>query len=97
MARGYPSDLVKKWIKENYGKRWENRLKDPKPSPLGAFVLKSHFNPAWSAFNVHELGKQVTNSWLSSLAAMEQREQARKHHARGPVLDVYVPTGPLGL
>lgn len=86
VARGYPPDLVKKWTRENYGIRWKNRLNEPKSSPSGAFVLKSHFNPAWSAFNVHEMGKLVIDSWLSSLHSYDEAEQRRRQKERGPVV-----------
>ena len=82
VARGYPVDLVKKWAKENYGKRWENRLTGVKTSPGEVFVLKTHFNPAWSAFNVHELGSVVTESWLSSLHQYDDAEQRRRASRR---------------
>ena len=84
VSRGYPFDLVRKWAKDNYGKRWNDRLTGPKSSSGEVFVLKTHFNPAWSAFNVHELGKVVTESWLSSLHkydyAEQQREVSRRVH-----------------
>ena len=71
IARGYPEALVRKWTLDNYGKRWENRLGDPIKRE-DVFVLKSHFNPAWSAFNVHELGQTITDSWLSSLDSFDE-------------------------
>lgn len=83
-ARGYPGELVKKWTKENYVKRWSQRLSEPR-TPGEVFVLKSHFNPAWSAFNVHELGKTINESWLSSLHSYENAEQLRKQKRHLPV------------
>lgn len=84
-SRGYPPDLLRKWIKENYSKRWNNRLTKAEPSPSKVFVLKSHFNPAWSAFNIHELGKTVSDSWLSSLLEYDRAEQRRELLEREPV------------
>ena len=80
LARGYPPDLVKNWIRENFGKRWNDRLREAKTksSSEGAFVLKSHFNPAWSSFNVHDLGETVVNSWLSSLHNYSYQEALRR-------------------
>lgn len=75
VARGYPDALVRKWTLEFYGKRWEDRLGAP-TAQENSFVLKSHFNPVWSAFNVHELGKIVTDSWLSSLAEFDELKRS---------------------
>ena len=65
-------------------------LNEPKASPSGAFVLKTHFNPAWSAFNVHELGKVVVESWRSSLHHYDVR-QLKRTLAPGPVPGVDLP------
>ena len=75
---------MKKWAKENFGERWSNRLGEARRTPSEVFVLKSHFNPVWAAYNVHELGKQVTESWLSSLHSYEYAEQQRRHRATRP-------------
>ena len=80
IARGYPTALVRTWVKEYYSKRWEMRLSEPLPRDE-VFVLKSHFNPVWSSFNVHELGKVVTDSWLSSLSSLDNLRTS----VRGPV------------
>ena len=84
IARGYPTDLVKKWLKENYAERWENRLGVSKTGPRELFVLKSHFNPAWSAFNVHELGQKVVTTWLSGLQKLEDIERQRRRREQSP-------------
>ena len=68
-GRGYPPDLVRKWLKENTSKRWEQRLNEPIPTSE-VLVLKTHFNPAWSAFNIHELGNRVSISWRRSIGEM---------------------------
>ena len=74
IARGYPPDLIKSWLKDNASKRWRNRF-DRSESEGDVFVLKSHFNPVWNAFNIHELGHIVTSRWLSFLEAQDDRNR----------------------
>ena len=62
VARGYPIDLVSKWIKEHCSKRWENRHHEVNQDPGQPFVLKTHYNPAWSTFNIQDLSKCITDS-----------------------------------
>ena len=80
LARGYPFPLVKKWIKENSAKRWANRFSEKRTSgvtdDLAAsklLVLKSTFDPAWDAFNIHELGDIIVKTWVHDIAAMRTR------------------------
>jgi hypothetical protein len=70
IARGYPPDLIKSWLKDNTQKRWRNRL-GKSESLSDVFVLKSHFNPVWSSFNIHELGQIVTTRWLGFLESQD--------------------------
>jgi len=64
IKRGYPSDLVYYWLRDNFTKRWENRLivKD-QADAADVLVLKTSFNTAWNYFNAHELGEQVLGYW----------------------------------
>jgi hypothetical protein len=70
IARGYPVDLVNSWVKEYSALRWRNRLGEASES-TDVFVLKTSFNPAWSAFNVHELGQTVIESWVGYLQGID--------------------------
>ena len=78
VARGYPSDLVRKWTKDNCAKRWHARLEES--SAIGnrevttgvvkkdnLLILKTTFNPIWDSFNIHELSEVVVNHWLASI------------------------------
>lgn len=60
---GYPSDLVKHWALEQYKQRWNNRFVEKLREPNEVLVLKSQFNPVWSAFNIKELGNCVVTAW----------------------------------
>ena len=70
VARGYPPDLIKSWLKDNASKRWRNRLGRTE-SAGDVFVLKSHFNPIWDSFDIHELGRVVINRWLGFLESQD--------------------------
>ena len=76
LARGYPDDAVRSWVKAHFSQRWERRLGEPIVRDE-VFVLKSHFNPAWSAFNVHGLSEVVVESWLSSLSKLDRANQSQ--------------------
>jgi hypothetical protein len=80
LARGYPFALVKKWIKENSAKRWANRFSEKRSSGVTGditasklLVLKSTFDPAWEAFNIHELEDVIVKQWVTDIAAMRTR------------------------
>jgi hypothetical protein len=66
IQRGYPQDLVLKWISDNVTDRWSKRLnistKSDEPAE-GVLVLKSTFNSAWNFFNAKELGETVLGYW----------------------------------
>ena len=99
IARGYPTDLVRKWIREHCSKRWDNRHSEPRASSE-VFVLKSHYNPAWSAFNIQELGKIVETSWRSSLIGFADQAKQRRLMAApaspGPHVHELGPPLPMG-
>ncbi|OBZ78470.1 hypothetical protein A0H81_01615 [Grifola frondosa] len=69
IGRGYPLDLVRKWTNDNYSKRWVKKLTNVNNVAETPFVIKSHFSPSWSLFDVHKLGQSVVNSWLGSMAS----------------------------
>ena len=85
IARGYPVSLVKKWVKEQTSKRWHNRFGKPvvprvpsldsivDDSTKKLLVLKTHFNPVWEPFNVHELARIITEEWVRQLSNQESR------------------------
>jgi hypothetical protein len=75
IKRGYPSDLVFYWLKDNFTKRWNNRLtvKD-QTDAADVLVLKTSFNTAWNYFNAHELGERVLGYWRTWI------EQAANDH-----------------
>jgi len=66
IKHGYPSDLVMKWIKDNFKTCWEkcisvNSNVDREHDDM--LVLKSEFNTAWNYFSAHELGDVVLEYW----------------------------------
>ena len=66
IKRGYPSDLVMKWMRDNFRVRWEKRLSvnsDVEREHNDVLVLKSEFNTAWNYFQAHELGDVVLGYW----------------------------------
>ncbi len=68
IARGYPSELVHAWTRDNKTKRWENRLNEERREPGDVLVLKSEFNTAWNWFSAHELGSTVLGYWNEYVA-----------------------------
>jgi hypothetical protein len=75
IARGYPSQLVRKWTKENFAKRWQSRLSE-KPTTKAddhehLFVLKTVFNTAWDYFNAKEVENSLISYWREWLARAE--------------------------
>jgi hypothetical protein len=78
IARGYPPELIKLWLKDNTATRWQNRLGRTIESRDNAFVLKSHFNPVWNSFDVHELGHVVVNHWLDFLERQDDLNKIRQ-------------------
>ena len=76
IVRGYPSEFIYKWLKENISKRWENRLSDTQRDRdvEGVLVLKSEFNTVWNYFNAKELGETIFNYWREWLKRAEREE-----------------------
>jgi hypothetical protein len=81
IARGYPSDIVYKWLRDNYTKRWTQRLNESKrkQEPEHVLVLKSSFNTAWDYFNAKKLGDTMINFWRQWCAAAEQGRLPANH------------------
>jgi hypothetical protein len=63
IARGYPSDLVYKWLSDHIRERWNKRLSVIERTTDEVLVLKSVFNTAWNYFSARELGETVLNYW----------------------------------
>jgi hypothetical protein len=66
IKRGYPSDLVMKWMRDNFKTRWEKRISvnsKVEREHDDVLVLKSQFNSAWNYFSAHELGETVLGYW----------------------------------
>jgi len=75
IARGYPSEFIFKWLKENISKRWENRLSEkPMRSAEDVLVLKSEFNTTWNYFNAKELGETIFGYWREWLERAKREE-----------------------
>jgi hypothetical protein len=78
IARGYPSDLVYKWLKDNIKERWSKRLNEEKRVPDEVLVLKTEFNTAWNFFSAKELGDTVLGYWRDWLVAAENNRYSIK-------------------
>jgi hypothetical protein len=63
IARGYPSDLVYKWLRDHITERWNKRLNVEKRVHDEVLVLKTEFNTAWNYFSAKELGDTVLGYW----------------------------------
>jgi hypothetical protein len=63
ISRGYPSNHVYSWTKNNIQERWNKHLNNNKGQHDQVLVLKSEFNTAWDYFNVSELGKTIIEFW----------------------------------
>ena len=72
IARGYPSNYVYSWTKNNIQERWNKRLHDNKGQRDQVLVLKSEFNTAWDYFNASELGKTILDFWRDWLQHAEE-------------------------
>jgi hypothetical protein len=62
IVRGYPSDIVYKWAKDNMQERWSKRFANRRDD-REVLVLKSVYNAAWNYFNAKELGDTIFNYW----------------------------------
>jgi len=80
MNRGYPEELLLRWLKDNTAKRWLLRFEEPRVSHTETFggrdkrvledtplFLKTTFNPVWDAFNIQKLREVIVNTWSSHL------------------------------
>ena len=75
IARGYPSDTVYKWTRENIRSRWEKRLSDNRRADASeVLVLKSNFNTAWNYFSATQLGETVLGFWRAWIEKAERGE-----------------------
>jgi hypothetical protein len=74
IKRGYPTNLLEVWIKDNFQKRWNTRLSNLSAGSADVFVHKTEFNPAWMLFNVQKLGETITESWRSHLHKLYDRQ-----------------------
>jgi hypothetical protein len=74
VSRGYPQDLVYRWLKDNITERWEKRLNEVRSEPSELLVLKSYYNTAWNYFNAKELGSTVLDTWRLWLEKAERNE-----------------------
>jgi hypothetical protein len=73
VARGYPINLVKKWLQKYMQSRWELRFttRGEGSEVPGLFVLKSYFNEVWDLFSIHELAKVIKDAWLDGLTTLD--------------------------
>ncbi|KAL5498076.1 hypothetical protein ACEPAH_2206 [Sanghuangporus vaninii] len=71
VKRGYPTELVMHWLKNNITKRWTNRLSVTEHAPADVLVLKTEFNPVWNYFNATELGNTIFGYWREWLTRAE--------------------------
>lgn len=81
IARGYPQDLVYKWTKDYFTKRWENRLvenqQETNRTDDGVLVLKSNFNTAWNYFSAKELGDTIFQYWRTEIISAAENGDNR--------------------
>lgn len=66
IRRGYPSDMVYRWAKDNIQERWSKRFSDRREQSA-VLVLKSSYNTAWNYLNARELGNTIFNYWRTWL------------------------------
>jgi hypothetical protein len=71
ITRGYPSELVYSWVKNNIQERWIKRLNDNKVQRDQVLVLKSEFKTTWDYFNASELGNTILGFWRDWLQHAE--------------------------
>ncbi|SJL14684.1 uncharacterized protein ARMOST_21582 [Armillaria ostoyae] len=88
IKRGYPSDLVCKWTRDNTQERWDKRIAIAvdRPEAQDVLVLKSVYNTAWNFFSAKELGDTVLGYWRRSIeaAAAPTRENMSARKAMDP-------------
>jgi hypothetical protein len=69
----------------------EQQIKHPKRGSFRHFVLKSEFNPAWTLFNVRELGDIITQHWCSHLVNKYEHERKFCQQNQLPFEDWFWP------
>ena len=77
IARGYPSELVHTWLKNNVKERWSKRLSVSQPSTEqhnNVLVLKTEYNLAWNYFSAKELGDTIFGYWREWLTRADRLE-----------------------
>ena len=91
LARGYPRDLIVKWTRDNFTKRWHNRLtvSSTKQEHGDVLVLKSEFNTAWNYFSAKELGDTILGYWRGWLAAAESGSWSNRYPDEREVKDLH--------
>ena len=73
-ARGYPSDLVARWTRDNITTRWQKRLTVTERDADEVLVLKTVFNTAWNYFSAKELGETVLGYWRDYIIRAENSD-----------------------
>lgn len=65
LGRGYPVKVVTSWLRSNVARLWVNRYSTGSlsSSEQAVWVIKTTFNPALSAFNVHDLWDIIRKAW----------------------------------
>jgi hypothetical protein len=79
IVRGYPSNLIVNWTRNNIATRWQNRLSENRREHEDLLVLKSQFNTAWNYFSATELGDTVLGYWRGWLAAAESNTYSARY------------------
>ena len=77
ISRGYPDVLIRKWLKENAGRRWKSRYEGGRPTSTEAgklLLLKTVYNPVWDKFNVHAFAKVITDEWVERIVEIKRRD-----------------------
>ena len=72
ITRGYPADLVYKWLKDNITERWNKRLYVRPQNNTEVLVLKTEFNTAWNYFNATKLGDTILGFWRDWIVHAEE-------------------------
>jgi hypothetical protein len=80
IARGYPSDLVYKWLSDHIRERWNKRLSVlNERAPDEVLVLKTVYNTAWNYFSARELGETVLGYWRDYITRADTNDYNVKY------------------
>jgi hypothetical protein len=71
LKRGYPAQLVKKWLKDETSRRWEQRLDIISRADQDLLLLKSEYNAAWDHFSANDLVERIRETWQDWLSKAE--------------------------